>query len=104
MIQAQKLEAIGRLAGGVAHDLNNLLSPILGYSELLLLDSAANDPRKEKLEQIIKAGNGARDLVQQLLAFSRKQTLEYRSMDIIETLRSFQKLFGDIPSPFQNTY
>lgn len=92
LMQAQKLEAIGRLAGGVAHDLNNLLSPILGYSELLLLDSTITDPRREKLEQIRKASLGARDMVQQLLAFSRKQTLEYRSMDVNETLKGFIKL------------
>jgi len=91
LVQAQKLEAIGSLAGGIAHDLNNLLSPILGYSELLLFDNAANDPFKEKLEHIIKAGKGARDLVRQLLAFSRKQTLEFSSMDINETLAGFEK-------------
>jgi len=91
LIQAQKLEAIGSLAGGIAHDLNNLLSPILGYSELLLFDTATNDPFKEKLEHIIKAGKGARDLVRQLLAFSRKQTLEYNLMDVNETLAGFEK-------------
>jgi two-component system, cell cycle sensor histidine kinase and response regulator CckA len=92
LIQAQKLEAIGRLAGGVAHDLNNLLSPIIGYSELLLFDTNPMDPRKEKLENIIKAGKGAKNLVSQLLAFSRKQTLEYKSININETLAGFEKL------------
>jgi CheY-like chemotaxis protein len=80
------------LAGGVAHDLNNLLSPILGFSELLLEDTNINDSGKEKLEQIIKAGMGARDLVRQLLAFSRKQTLEYKPLLINETLIGFEKL------------
>ena len=92
IIQSQKLESIGRLAGGVAHDLNNLLSPILGFSELLLEDTNINDSGKEKLEQIIKAGMGARDLVRQLLAFSRKQTLEYKPLLINETLIGFEKL------------
>jgi len=92
LVQAHKLEAIGRLAGGVAHDLNNLLSPILGYSELLLTGTNNNDPRKEKLERIIKAAEGAKNLVRQLLAFSRKQTLEYKVMNVNETLAEFEKL------------
>jgi len=92
LVQAQKIEAIGRLAGGVAHDLNNLLAPILGYSELLLLDNATNDPRNESVKHIIDAGKKARDLVRQLLAFSRKQTLEYKPMDVNETLAGFEKL------------
>jgi PAS domain S-box-containing protein len=90
--QSQKLESIGRLAGGVAHDLNNLLSPILGYAELLLQDAARNDPRRDSLDQIVKAGNRARDLVRQLLAFSRKQTLEFKSLDLNELIRGFEKL------------
>jgi PAS domain S-box-containing protein len=92
LIQAQKLDSLGRLAGGVAHDLNNLLSPILGYSELLLDDFAINDQRKEKLEQINKAGVRARDLVHQLLAFSRKQTLEFKPVNINNVLTDFGKL------------
>jgi PAS domain S-box-containing protein len=90
--QSQKLESIGRLAGGVAHDLNNLLSPILGYAEMLLQDAARNDPRRDSLDQIVKAGNRARDLVRQLLAFSRKQTLEFKSVDLNQLIRGFQKL------------
>ena len=90
--QAQKVEAIGRLAGGVAHDLNNLLAPIIGYGEILLLDAKHDDKTRESLSQILKAGLRARDLVSQLLAFSRKQTLEYKPVDLNRTVTDFEKL------------
>ena len=90
--QAQKLESVGRLAGGVAHDLNNLLSPILGYGEMLLRDIVGGDPRKNGLEQIVLAGMRARDLVRQLLAFSRKQTLEFKPIDLNSLITNFEKL------------
>ena len=90
--QAQKLESIGRLAGGVAHDLNNLLSPILGYGEMLLEDSREDAFRREALEQIVNAGRRARDLVHQLLAFSRKQTLEFKPIHLNKLLIHFEKL------------
>ena len=92
LIQVQRLESLGRLAGGVAHDLNNLLSPILGYSELLLAGIASHDPRKERLKQINEAGIRARDLVRQLLAFSRKQTLEVKPVNINDVISDFEKL------------
>ena len=90
--QAQKLESIGRLAGGVAHDLNNLLTPILGYSQMLLLDTAENDADETPLKEIVNAGKRARDLVRQLLAFSRKQALQYKNFDMNRLLRDFEKL------------
>lgn len=90
--QARKMEAIGRLAGGVAHDLNNLLSPILGYGEFLLEDPGLADEQRKPLGQILRAGTRARDLVRQLLAFSRKQTLEPRALDINRTIEEFGKL------------
>ncbi|MCD4829334.1 MAG: PAS domain S-box protein [Candidatus Cloacimonetes bacterium] len=90
--QAQKLESIGRLAGGVAHDLNNLLTPILGYSEILLEDAGADDVRRESLEEIVSASIRARDLVSQLLAFSRKQTLEFKHINLNALLIRFEKL------------
>ena len=90
--QVQKLDSIGRLAGGVAHDLNNLLSPILGYGEMLRDDLRSGDPRRESVEQIVSAGSRARDLVGQLLAFSRKQTLEYRPLNLNNTILDFKKL------------
>ncbi len=90
--QAQKLESIGRLAGGVAHDLNNLLSPILGYAEIVLDDTAKHDPRYAAMEQIIGAGERARDLVHQLLAFSRKQALEFVPLNLNDLLERFLRL------------
>ncbi|HOP25979.1 MAG TPA: PAS domain S-box protein [Candidatus Sabulitectum sp.] len=79
--QFQRLESVGRLAGGVAHDLNNLLTPILGYGEMLR-ESLPRGRERENLEHIQNAGEKARELVQQLLAFSRRQTLQFRSLDI----------------------
>jgi PAS domain S-box-containing protein len=90
--QAQKMESIGRLAGGVAHDLNNLLSPILGYSEMLLEDLPGTDPRKGQMQEIVRAGSRAQDLVRQLLAFCRKQPLQFQAMDINALLQDFEKL------------
>jgi len=90
--QAQKVEAIGRLAGGVAHDLNNLLVPILGYGEMLMEDFDAKDARRESVSQIVSAGFKARDLVRQLLAFGRKQSLEYNTLDLNKVIRDFKKL------------
>jgi len=74
--QTQKMEAMGTLAGGIAHDLNNILAPILGYSELGLARIAPGDPLAEDLRQVKKAAERAKDLVQQILAFSRKAPQE----------------------------
>jgi PAS domain S-box-containing protein len=90
--QVQKIEAVGRLAGGVAHDLNNLLTPILGYSDLLILDESIRESTKEKLTFINRAAVGARDLIKKLLAFSRKQILEYQSLDINRIVKDFDGL------------
>ncbi|MBN2685370.1 MAG: PAS domain S-box protein [Pontiellaceae bacterium] len=103
--QAMKMESVGRLAGGIAHDLNNLLTPILGYSELLLLDGipkmqhltgfSAHDNEDDPLEsarEIARAAKKAKDLVQQLLAFSRKQTLRFSRIDLNELITRFEQL------------
>ncbi|MBN2428098.1 MAG: PAS domain S-box protein [Deltaproteobacteria bacterium] len=90
--QVQKLESVGRLAGGVAHDLNNLLSPIIGFSEILLDDFAHEDPRRESVQEIVQAGNRARDIVRQLLAFSRKQAMEFKSLNLAEVVGRFRTL------------
>jgi len=90
--QAQKLESVGRLAGGVAHDLNNMLAPIIIYGEMLLEDFDKHDARRASVEQMFQASMRARDVVRQLLAFSRKQTLEVTSLDINSVLKKFEKL------------
>ncbi len=90
--QNQRLESVGRLAGGVAHDLNNMLTPILGFGELLQVKTNSDEERREYLEEIMKAGRRARDLVRQLLAFSRKQTLEFKTIDLNILLKDFEKL------------
>jgi len=90
--QVQRVDAIGRLAGGVAHDLNNLLTPVLLYSEMLLEDFGPEDDRRRSVEQVLNAGLRARDLVRQLLAFGRKQNLEYKLLHINDVLSGFKKL------------
>ncbi|MGD9212207.1 MAG: PAS domain S-box protein, partial [Desulfobacteraceae bacterium] len=90
--QAQKMEAVGQLAGGIAHDLNNLLSPILGFGEMLRDDLMDNQEQLESLDEILYAGFRARDLVKELLAFSRKQDLAFNPVDLNLILQDFKKL------------
>ena len=81
--QAQKMEAIGTLAGGIAHDFNNLLTPIIGYTEMALLGVATTDPIRAQLDEVLKASNRARDLVKQILTFSRQSHEELKPMRLI---------------------
>jgi len=90
--QAQKMEAVGRLAGGVAHDFNNLLMVISGYTEVLLENSGRNNPLYPKIAAIQQATERATTLTRQLLAFSRKQLLELKVVDLNTIVRDMERL------------
>jgi two-component system, cell cycle sensor histidine kinase and response regulator CckA len=90
--QAQKMEAVGRLAGGVAHDFNNSLGVILGYTELLLRQ--VGEAQRGKLEQILKATQRASGLTRQLLAFSRKEVVDPKVLDVNALLADLAKMLG----------
>jgi PAS domain S-box-containing protein len=92
--QAQKMEAIGRLAGGVAHDFNNLLTTILGTCELLLEDIGPTDPSRPDIEEIQKAGERGAGLTRQLLAFSRKQIIEPTLLDLNVIVTGMRAMLG----------
>ena len=111
-LQSQKMESIGRLAGGVAHDFNNLLTAIIGHTEIALFNIDKDSPVKKDITVIQEAADRAADLTQQLLAFSRRQTLEPRVIDlnaIIENMgKMLQRIIGeDIvlkTFPFENLW
>ena len=90
--QAQKMESVGRLAGGVAHDFNNMLSVILGYAELALEQVDPAEPLHADLEEIRTAAKRSADLTRQLLAFARKQTIAPRVLDLNETVEGMLKM------------
>ena len=97
--QAVKMEAVGRLAGGIAHDFNNLLTVINGYSGILLADIEPSDPRRESVEEIARAADRAAVLTRELLAFSRRQILQPRRVDlnaiIADTLAMLRLTVGE---------
>ncbi len=90
--QSQKMEAVGRLAGGVAHDFNNLLTAILGYTELLLSDVGPDDPKAAELNEILAAAQRAASLTRQLLTFSRKQVEQVEVVDVGATVRGMEQM------------
>ena len=92
--QAQKMEAVGRLAGGIAHDFNNLLTVINGYASLLLERKASGDVEHGLVEQIAEAGDRAAALTRQLLAFSRKQLVSAEVMNLNDVVGRMQKMLG----------
>jgi two-component system cell cycle sensor histidine kinase/response regulator CckA len=92
--QSQKMEAIGRLAGGIAHDLNNALTAIAGYAELALGEVAPDHPARADVEEIRRAAERAGSVTRQLLAFSRKQLLAPRVFDLNETIAGLSRLLS----------
>ena len=99
LAQAQKMESIGRLAGGVAHDFNNMLQTILGYCDMLLAEAGSGHPFRESLEEIRNAGRRSADLTRQLLAFARKQTIAPVVLDlnaaVSDLLKMLARLIGE---------
>jgi signal transduction histidine kinase/ActR/RegA family two-component response regulator len=97
--QAQKMDAIGQLAGGIAHDFNTMLTAIMGYGELVLNDMPDGDARRNDVDEILKAGQRAAILTQQLLAFSRKQVLSPRVLHLTDVVSSvtpmLRRLLGE---------
>lgn len=92
LLQVQKMESVGRLAGGIAHDFNNLLVPILGYVDLSMSSLPPNSKLYIDLQQVRIAAERAADLTRQILAFSRRQMLEMRLLDLNELVRNFQQM------------
>ncbi len=99
LLQAQKMEAIGTLAGGIAHDFNNILSSVIGYTELALEEASKGSVLDSNLREVLKAGRRARDLVKQILAFSRQSDRELKPLEISPIVKETLKLLrASLPS------
>jgi signal transduction histidine kinase len=95
-LQSQKMEAFGQLAGGVAHDSNNILAVILGYTNLLMEGEECSAELKEQLKQVYSAGERASNLTRQLLTFSRKKEMQVNPLDLNEVIGNITKMLGRI--------
>jgi PAS domain S-box-containing protein len=94
LTQSQKMEAIGRLAGGVAHDFNNVITVVSGYGQMLLDGLAANSDLREAAEEVLKAADRAAGLANQLLTFSRRQTTQPKLLDLNALVRNMERMLG----------
>jgi len=95
-LQAQRMEAVGQLAGGIAHDFNNLLTAILGFGRMLELKLAAHEAARRDCREMLKAAQRAADLTGQLLAFSRRQVLHPREVDLGEVVRGMERMLRQL--------
>jgi PAS domain S-box-containing protein len=96
LLQSQKIEAIGLLAGGVAHDFNNILSAIMGYASILQMKMRQDDPLRSHVEQVLMASKRAAGLTQSLLAFSRKQIINPKPLLVNDSIRKIEKMLRRI--------
>ena len=94
LLQAQKMEAVGQLAGGVAHDFNNILTAIMGYGSLLQAKLNGDARLNDYIKQILDGANRAAEVTKSLLAFSRKQMINPRPVDLNEVVRGIEKLLS----------
>ncbi len=95
-LQSQKMETVGQLAGGIAHDLNNLFTILSGYSQLSLLEISEDHPLRGNLEEIRRTTGRAAELTQRLLAFSRRQVMDMKVLDLNQLLKGLEKMLGRI--------
>jgi PAS domain S-box-containing protein len=94
--ESRRLEAIGRLAGGVAHDFNNLMTAVIGYTGMVIESLPSDDPRRSDLDEVDRAARRAGELTQQLLAFARRRVVEPRTVDVGDLVRGFTRLLAPL--------